>query len=129
MGIRIKIALSSLHSENKLKVFYFFLLFFIICTIKILFILRIPILSQCLNYQCQQFQINYRSISVSLSSSTYLKKKSCPISHATLWAWFKCYPTTCQPVYQTICILLFCQLYLVIVFQWQKYYYCYYYCY
>ena len=27
-------------------------------------------------------------------SSAYLKKKSCPIRHGTLWAWSKCYPTT-----------------------------------
>ena len=32
---------------------------------------------------------------------------SCPISCATLWAWFKCYPTTSQLVNLAICILLF----------------------
>ena len=31
-----------------------------------------------------------------------------------LWAWFKCYQTTYQPVNQAICILLFCQWYLLI---------------
>ena len=38
----------------------------------------------------------------------------CPISYVTLWAWFKCYPTTSQLVNQAICILLFvnCTLYL-----------------
>ena len=32
---------------------------------------------------------------------------SCPISYATLWAWFKCYPTTSQHVNQAIFVLLF----------------------
>ena len=39
------------------------------------------------------------------------------ISYATLWASFKCYQNTSQPVNQAICILLFCQFYLVILFQ------------
>ena len=33
--------------------------------------------------------------------------QSCPISYATLWASFKCYPTARHPVNQAICILLF----------------------
>ena len=71
-----------------------------------------------LNDQCQQFQINYRCIYVSLSSSTYLRFFSWPISYATLWARFKCYQITSQPVYQAMCILEFCQLYPVILFQY-----------
>ena len=41
---------------------------------------------QCLNYQCQQFQINYRYIYVILfSSPTNIRIFSCPISYVTLW--------------------------------------------
>ena len=39
------------------------------------------------------------------------------IGHVTLLASLKCYQTTSQPVNQAICILLFDQLYLVILFQ------------
>ena len=42
---------------------------------------------QCLNYQCQLLQINYRCIYVfSYSSPTYFRISSCPISNATQWA-------------------------------------------
>ena len=41
---------------------------------------------QCLNNQCQQFQINYICIYVSLSSSIYFTIFYCFISYGTLWA-------------------------------------------
>ena len=42
----------------------------------------------------------------------YTNNESSPI-----WAWFKCYQITSQPVSQAICILLFCQLIFVILIQ------------
>ena len=55
-------------------------------------------------------------------SLAYLDLFSCLIGHATLWAWFKCYQITSQPVNQAICILLFSQLYLVIFVEDNYYY-------
>ena len=60
---------------------------------------------QGFNYQCQQFWINYICIYVSLSRSTYFRIFSCPISHATLWAWFKSYLITSHPVNQATLLI------------------------
>ena len=38
-------------------------------------------------------------------------------ANATLWAGFKCYQMTSQPVNLAICMLLFCQLYFAILFR------------
>ena len=65
----LKIALPSSHSKNKLKATSWH-----------------PNLSNVLNYQCQQLQINKSFIYVFLSSSTYFRIFTCPISYATLWA-------------------------------------------
>ena len=42
-----------------------------------------------------------------VNRARFLQMHYCTISHATIWACFKCNQTTSQPVNQAICILLF----------------------